>query len=98
MPVLLFLVPSLGIWTKIGVVHSLWCATKVNICGVMFGAFFGHSFRALASLPLRNCALAKAGVSPHNQVHHMKPMRARTLPHRLMCARRYVFRIVESNV
>jgi hypothetical protein len=43
MPVLLFLVPSLGIWTKIGVVHSLWCATKVNFVAPGM-AFFRSQF------------------------------------------------------
>jgi hypothetical protein len=89
MPVLLFLVPSLGMGVKIGVEHSLWCATKVNFVASARGFFIGRSFRALASLPLRNCAQSKAGLSPHNQVQHMKPMRARSLPHWLMCARRY---------
>jgi hypothetical protein len=54
MPVLLFLVPSLGIWTKIGVVHSLWCATKVNFVasGAVFlpSQFSGIGFAAAPQL------------------------------------------------
>ena len=56
-------------------VHPLWCATKVNFCGGSHGAFFRRSYRASASLPLRNCALSKAGLSPHNQVQHLTPTR-----------------------
>jgi hypothetical protein len=88
MSVLLFLVPSLGIWTKIGVVHSSWCATKVNF--VASGAVFLPSqFSGIGFATAPQLRTAKASLSPHNQVQHMKPMRARSLPHRLMCARRY---------
>jgi hypothetical protein len=43
MPVLLFLVPSFGIKVKIGVEHSLWCATKVNFVAPGM-AFFRSQF------------------------------------------------------
>jgi|GEM_PF-4945314 len=39
MPVVSLLVLSLDIGIKKGVVHSFWCATKVNFCGGKRGVF-----------------------------------------------------------
>jgi transposase InsO family protein len=53
MPVLLFLVPSLGIWTKIGVVHSLWCATKCRWAHVSRAGYYKWRSREPSETEMR---------------------------------------------
>ena len=73
--VVLFLVLSAGSNNKKGVVHSLWCATKLNFCGGRVW-FFAGVFSGIGSAGAPQLRSNKYTVSPHNHVHHLKP----TLP------------------
>ena len=58
-------------------VWCILCGVPLRLIFVAAGVVFFscRSCRASASLPLRNCAQSKAGLSPHNQVHHLTSTR-----------------------